>query len=844
MDAPRVAGLKQGKKVGHGGCGRVYHATDGKGTDCAVKVFTPDTICRRLLEKMTARLGEGGWPDGVMPVFSADFTADLPFWIVPLIADVDGDSGTISPRNLQIALGEHPGPESWTLVMAIASALAGMHQRRVPHGNLKPGNVFLTETGGILLSDWTLGNMPDTRDFKFTDAVLYQPAEQLRKPSGYLDEAGYRWDTYSFGVLAYRLLTGRFPRCHDSFHHVAPAAGTERTDGIQADLLKIARNIESQRLITWPDGPRNELEAGFREWIDRCLQVEVSKRPTSMIEVWAGFEKLEEGLTFSGEREAMLDQRRRADRRSARGFFFAGVATASALVLGGLWYLSQEKREEEGRAAATELAMLRESVSDSLARQTQGEAQVAKAEQVLAYERNVGTVRLEASRLVGDRLFEWAMEKGNRRLPPLDGRELRLRNLERYFEDFLSRTGEIESLSDERARVRLQLAEVSIAAGNAAAAKQRLGEALDAWAELPMDAGMRLRVATDWLLLALLRQSESAPETGESFVAAREALGKVPETDVDGDRLSQLFAVLDFHEAKLLAAQGDTGKALEQLMRATQTLNRIADRRTDVAILRSELAACYLSSATILDGMGNLGDAREVRKLASEELVKLLKEKPGDPELRLDLAGCYAAMAESAVLSADISGAESISNEAMKLLDQLVVEQPGNIEAVSRKASQLGLRAGFKRDRGQATEAMKDYDEGIRMLESLSGTSSGHALVSFRLADLWWQKGRMLGMAGKRDEEIAHITKARDLLEQMETNPSANGPSPQQLQKTGAYLLGDLGHALEVADRKDDARVIFKDAVDLWEGLVASLPQSEEFTEGLAYCRHRLADLK
>ena len=176
-------------------------------------------------------------------------------------------------------LGEHPGMASWKLVRSLARALAGMHQRRVAHGNLKPGNVFLTDDGEALLSDWTMGNMPGVTDFQFTDAVLYQAPEQLRDPSGYLDEAGYRWDVFSFGVLAYRILTGRFPRCHETFDFVAPAAGVTRKEGILADLFKIARNLDSQPEVSWPDAAQNALEAGFREWIDRCLPLDPAKRP-------------------------------------------------------------------------------------------------------------------------------------------------------------------------------------------------------------------------------------------------------------------------------------------------------------------------------------------------------------------------------------------------------------------------------------------------------------------------------------------------------------------------------------------------------------------------------------
>jgi eukaryotic-like serine/threonine-protein kinase len=305
-----------------------------------------------------------------------------------------------------------------------------------------------------------------------------------------------------------------------------------------------------------------------------------------------------------------------------------------------------------------------------------------------------------------------------------------------------------------------------------------------------------------------------------------------------------LKAVLDYHEAKLLAARGEDSKALAQLMRATQILNRIADQRPDVAILRSELAACYLSSATILEGMGNLGDAREVRALASVEFVKLLEKTPKDFSLRLDLAGCYGAMVESAVLSGDIAGAELISKTAMKLLDQLVAEQPDHAEAVSRKAAQLGLRAGMLRDRGFPAEAMADYDAGIRMLEALHISTSEQAMIPYRLAILYWQKGRMLGMTGQRSEEINLIGKAGDLLSQITKTALIDGPRPEQLQSTNAYLLGDLGHALQLANRKDEAKRAFSDAMALWEGLLKLRSQSEEFREGLEWCRQRLADLR
>ncbi|RYD22829.1 MAG: hypothetical protein EOP87_26780, partial [Verrucomicrobiaceae bacterium] len=313
MEAPRVEGLKLGKLIGHGGCGHVYQVLGGAEPERVVKFFDEAPVNRALLEKMTLRLETGGWPSGVMQVLAADFGADRAYWITPLVAGIEPDVDPI-PRNLQMWLHEHPGTYSWKLVKSLARALARMHERRVAHGNLKPGNVFFSEEGEVVLADWALGNMPGVGRFSFTDAVLYQPPEQLRNPAGYLEEAGYRWDAYGFGVLAHRILTGKFPRCHETFEIVAPPSGVARKEGIQADLFKIARNLETQQEFRWPDEAQNPLEEGFRNWIDRCLSLDPVLRPATMTEVVAGFDALETKASTDADHAALLDQRRRAER--------------------------------------------------------------------------------------------------------------------------------------------------------------------------------------------------------------------------------------------------------------------------------------------------------------------------------------------------------------------------------------------------------------------------------------------------------------------------------------------------------------------------------------------------
>jgi tetratricopeptide (TPR) repeat protein len=842
-DGVRIGDLTGHELIGEGGCGAVFRVRDGSGNSLALKIFDDASINRELLEKTTLRLRMRDWPEGVLPVISSDLRGAPAYRLMSLVEDAsDGDAP--KPRSLQHRLDEHPGIDSWKLLRSLARVLAAMHSRGVAHGNLKPGNVFLDENGAPLLADWTLGNMPGVRRSEFTDAVLYQPPEQLRETEAYLEPSGLRWDVFAFGVLAFRLLTSRFPRCHETFSQVAPPVGETRRDGLRADLPRIAANLEAQPEVRWPGENPGELENGLRAWISRCLELDPLKRPANMMEVAAGLDAVERDLEARREREELLNQRRHAEQKLRSARFAIAVAVAAALGMAGMWQVEKTRLFEAKVRHNDESIALMGDVQSALSEKGMAENKVAEMEETLTAERKAWLASLEASRQAGDRLFTWAMEKDRRKLPPLDGRDLRLKQLEDGITDFLSKTGEIPDLIVERARAHLQLAEISISTGDHLAAAERFDTALKIWESLPMSADMKFRLANDSMLLALLKQANSDPQTTEFLASTRKLISGVPRDQVDAPSMDRMLATLDFHEAKLLAARGDETKALEQLMRATQTLNRISAQRPDSAILRSELAACHLSSASILDDMGNPGDATDVRKLASVELRKLVDKNPDDPAPRLELAGCYGAMAEAASLAADDAEAEALSTKAIKLLDELLAKQPDNPDAIARKAAQLGLQAGMLRDRGLASEAMKHYDEGIRMLEAIRASAPGDATVSYQLALLWWQKGRMAGASGGRDEEIALLGRARDLLGSLDASKPVAGPSPAQLRRSAAYLAGDLGHALQLANRKGDAARAFTNAVSLWEALVKSRPESEEYQEGLAWSRRRLADLK
>jgi tetratricopeptide (TPR) repeat protein len=394
-------------------------------------------------------------------------------------------------------------------------------------------------------------------------------------------------------------------------------------------------------------------------------------------------------------------------------------------------------------------------------------------------------------------------------------------------------------LGNEVARAKLHYAEIALASSNELKAQERLESAIKAWEGREMDAGMRLRLGRDALLLAMIKQRADHEGLEQDFQRARKALNEVPMEGVDVDQLRQWQAILNFHEAKWLSEKGDEAKALEQLKRATKTLNQLADSRPEAAVLRSELASCYLSSATILEGLGKLTEAGEVRQSAAEELVEMLKKDPNNVELMLDLAGCYGAVAESALMSGEIATTSKYSSAAMVMLDRVLKLAPESREANTRKGAQLGIQAGLLRDQGNSTEAMKAFEDGIAILQR----QAKYPMRDYRLALLIWQKGRMLGFSGKKDDEIKLLIEANESLKNLKLTSDEESPRQENLHRSRAYLLGDLAHSLEMSKQVDQSKAIYQEAIGVWQALLKLRPNSEEYRSALEWNRQRVSDL-
>ena len=227
---------KLGRRLGQGGMGAVYEATDESlGRRVALKVIRPDLLAfdgarerfRREVEAV-ARLSHAG----IVPVYQVGEEDGMPWFAMELVegqsladivarlrgrdpATLRGDDlldGTVEASASSSNVEHHWERACVRLARGLADALAHAHSRAVLHRDVKPSNVILDAAGNVRLLDFGLSQLEGASDLTKSGALLgslpYAPPEQV---TGTAREHDVRADIYSLGVTLYELLTLHSP---------------------------------------------------------------------------------------------------------------------------------------------------------------------------------------------------------------------------------------------------------------------------------------------------------------------------------------------------------------------------------------------------------------------------------------------------------------------------------------------------------------------------------------------------------------------------------------------------------------------------------------------------------
>ena len=205
------------ERIGVGGWGSVFRArdlNDPEGHQVAVK----------LAQKWVLDLPKGrlrmhrevhGWRrlehPSMVRLLDADPDAREPYLVMELITGV-----TLRERIPQGGLSLE---QAWTYLEPLLEAVEALHEKeRLAHRDLKPENVMLTPEGQLKLMDFGLAKFEDSP--QEWDISMQESCRPVMGTPPYLapeqyyagsSQATLPLDQYALGMIAYELLTGRYP---------------------------------------------------------------------------------------------------------------------------------------------------------------------------------------------------------------------------------------------------------------------------------------------------------------------------------------------------------------------------------------------------------------------------------------------------------------------------------------------------------------------------------------------------------------------------------------------------------------------------------------------------------
>lgn len=147
----------------------------------------------------------------IVPVLTAGETDGLPFFTMPF---VDGES-----LRARLKRGPIPPLETRSILIDVARALSCAHANGIVHRDIKPENILLSG-GAATVTDFGVAkalavskHLAPTETLTGVGLSLGTPA--YMSPEQTLgDDVDARSDLYSWGVVAYEMITGRHPFAH------------------------------------------------------------------------------------------------------------------------------------------------------------------------------------------------------------------------------------------------------------------------------------------------------------------------------------------------------------------------------------------------------------------------------------------------------------------------------------------------------------------------------------------------------------------------------------------------------------------------------------------------------
>lgn len=201
--------FRLGEPLGAGGMGTVFRGEDlMEQRPVAIKILlkgAQDDQARQRFERESQILASIDHP-GIVSILRHGYATHrrIPWLAMELLEgetlrELIQRTGPMNPARVAAVLED------------VADALAAAHAQGVIHRDLKPDNIFLTETGSVKLLDFGLSLSLTAKKLTATGTVIGTPRYMAPEQITAAHSAGEAADIYALGVVVYECLTGESP---------------------------------------------------------------------------------------------------------------------------------------------------------------------------------------------------------------------------------------------------------------------------------------------------------------------------------------------------------------------------------------------------------------------------------------------------------------------------------------------------------------------------------------------------------------------------------------------------------------------------------------------------------
>ena len=247
MVGKTISHYKVLEKIGEGGMGVVYRATDTKlNRDVALKIlpeqFASDSQRMGRFQREAEVLASLDHPN-IGQIYGIEDAGQTKALVLQLI-----EGPTLAER---IAQGPIPVEETLKIALQMAEGLEAAHEKGVIHRDLKPANIKITPEGQVKIldfglakamegevSDSSLSQSPTLTNAATQAGMILGTAAYMSPEQAKGKAVDKRADIFAFGAVLYECLTGMRAFEGKTFLTPSPASWQESRNGTHSQFAR------------------------------------------------------------------------------------------------------------------------------------------------------------------------------------------------------------------------------------------------------------------------------------------------------------------------------------------------------------------------------------------------------------------------------------------------------------------------------------------------------------------------------------------------------------------------------------------------------------------------------